>query len=340
MSNELPSSAALPRFSVRPYTPDGGFTMGGVLMLAAAMVLAGAAMGFVAYYVSKLIYLILVFPVFIGFGMGAVGVAMVKAGRIRNALVGGATGFIGGALAMSMLHYFDYREFRTSQSQQHADVFKIAQLPRAEREKLLNDDQTVTAQERQKASLYLDAMNSLPGYMNWYAAEVGVRIKSTHASSKNDQGTNLGYIGSYIYWSIEILIVAGITFGMVRATTREPYCPRCDQWKLSKVLGLLQTDGKTAKAAVLSGDLSAIAAAHPVAGAGPGINVSASACPGCSGQTDVDVKVEQITKDKQNKIHKTTLAQVTYPAEALPLLAQLFIPKPAVATPPPLPAHG
>src|SRR5205809_6726552 len=94
-------------FPTTPYQPDGGYTLGGLLMLIAALAAVGAVLGYITHIISQYFYFILVFPLFIGFAIGAVGIRMVIKGRIRNPWLGGLAGFFAGIFAMLVMHYSD-----------------------------------------------------------------------------------------------------------------------------------------------------------------------------------------------------------------------------------------
>jgi hypothetical protein len=135
---------------------------------------------------------------------------------------------------------------------------------------------------------------------------------------------NLGYYGSYIYWIIEILIVAGITFVMVKQASAEPYCTDCDQWKVPRVLGFLAGDATSATAAVRSGDLNAIRSAGPTLDPTPPLRLTAATCAGCpQGHGMVDVKLETIAADSKGNVKAQTLAHTRYPGESLAHLQPL-----------------
>jgi hypothetical protein len=316
-----PPAAPLPKFSVSEYRPDGGYSVAGVAMLVSAMVLIGALLGFLAHWVSQYFYLIILFPALIGLGLGIVGQKMVKSGRVRSPLIGGLAGFLGGVFAMFMMHYFDYESMKSAIANLPPQVREIAQLPPAERAQRLSPD--LTASERADAMevLKLASVNNMLDYMN-LEAERGVQLKG-HASSSGD-GINLGFYGSYIYWGIEVLIVAFITFAMVKGAAQEPYCAACDRWKNVSHLGYFASDPATASQAVRSGDLNAMRQANATFKSTP-LRVSAATCVNCPpGQGAVDLNLESITLDNKGKEQKQTVAHATYPAEAMPYLTSLF----------------
>jgi hypothetical protein len=315
-----PSNPAspLPKFDVTAYRPDGGFAMSGMGMLISALVLLGAALGFVAHWVSQWLYLILIFPCAIGLVLGAVGRRMVKSGRVRNPLLGGLAGFLGGVLAMTMMHYFDYETFKSATAARKPDFIEFAHLPTEDREAAYRSND-VPANERSDIELAVRALNSFPGYMDLQAHE-GVQLNKATGGGK---GINLGYWGSYVYWIIEVLIVAGITFGMVKGATAEPYCRPCDQWKQPNVLGFFNGDAGAAAQAVAAGDLEALRNTGPTSEV-TNVRLTANGCASATPECTVDVKLDHLTADSNGNIKENALAHATYPVQALEHLKSLF----------------
>jgi hypothetical protein len=315
------AQSALPRYNVTPYRPDGGFAVSGMGMLISALVLLGAALGFVAHWVSQWFYLILLFPVGIGLALGAVGHRMVKTGRVRNPLLGGLAGFLGGVLAMTMMHYFDYDKARKVVESSDPMFVKVAKMPADERAEFFRM-QDIAGEDQEGLERAVAAYNSFPKYMDLQARE-GVQLKK--ATSSSDKGLNLGYYGSYIYWIIEILIVAGITFGMVKGATAEPYCRPCDQWKTPDVLGFFRGDAGSAASAVAAGDLEALRRSDPTSDV-TAVRLTAASCASATNQCAVDVKLEQLTTDSNGNVKANALSHATYPVEALVHLKSMFVP--------------
>jgi len=322
------SSAPNSNFPTTPYQPDGGYTTGGLLMLLAALAASGAVLGYIAHIISQWFYLILIFPLFIGFAIGAVGIRMVNKGRVRNPWLGGLAGFLAGIFAMMSMHYFDYEHFRSTLSGVPPALRAMAQLPPDQIPQDRPPDLTAEQWLHINQILPLLRIHSFPQFMDWQA-RAGVTISGRHGS-----GINLGHTGSYIYWFIEMLIVAGITFAMVHEATTEPYCRHCDRWKTKKTLGYLSGDPQTLTTALNTGDLTNLAAAQPTAAETP-LRLSAAACDACLGKNPIDLKLEQITKDKKNNTETKTLTHITCPPEVLPTIASLFAPPTPPSIPPP-----
>jgi hypothetical protein len=318
-----------PSYTVKPYACDGGTTMPGVMMLVGALVVTGAVVGFIAHLVAQFFYLVLIFPVAIGFALGLVGARMVKQGRIRNPWLGGLAGFLGGTLAMLMMHHFDQQKFRDEAFEASPDFAEVAKLPPQERTEFVA---SLDPADREASTRALRAADSLWGFLDLQAHN-GVTIGKPGRSG--DHGLNLGYYGSYVYWLVELLIVAGITYGLVYTATMEPYCATCDQWKRPVVLGFFNAEAGPASAAVQSGDLSKIRNANPTSDP-TSLRLTAHACDACVDKGEADLKLEVLTTNKEGNLQAKTVSHTTYPAAALPHLVTIFKQMPASpATTPP-----
>src|SRR5262249_53278076 len=204
-----------PRFDTIPYRPDRGFTPANSALLLGVFLVAGTVLGIIAFYVSKMIWLVMIFPVLIGAILGGIGIWVVRRHKIRHPALAGVAGFLGGFSAMLAMHYAEYLYFR---SQVRPVIAPFLQLPEDVREAL-----RAAGPRAQPFKMY----ESFFGFMDG-AAEQGVEIKSTRGGGKE---TNLGYVGSWIYWGLEVLIIAGISFAMVRSKASEPFCTDCGTWK-------------------------------------------------------------------------------------------------------------
>jgi hypothetical protein len=226
---------------------------------------------------------------------------------------------------MAMMHYFDYETFKTNQGKADAEFIAFAKRPPQAREEWYQS-RNISADDREKIEVDVRAVTSFNGYIDWQARR-GVELKKATSGGK---GLNLGYYGSYIYWIIEVLIVAGITFAMVKSATAEPYCRPCDQWKAPNVLGFFKGDAPSAASAVAAGDLQALRQSDPTANV-TNVRLTAASCKSATGQCEVDVKLEQLSTDSHGNVKGDALAHATYPGEALPHLQSLFAPQ---VTPP------
>lgn len=333
-----------PPFDVTPYRPDGGFTPKNSALLLGGYLFAGAVLGIVAYFVSKAIWLILIFPLLIGFILGGIGIAIVQKTKIRNPVLAGIAGFLGGCLAMLVMHYATYLEFRSNSQEQDPQRVALLEMDEAQRAKEVDkridiavqelDPQTrekLSPQDREQARRQLIAAldrdskvyNSFWSYMDERAVE-GVRIQGTR--HKNE--SNLGYVGSYIYWGIEVLIIAGVALGMVWSAARKPFCTQCETWKTPLPMASLAVAGKDLDAAVREGEPW-----RPLKDGNPppereACDLLVDCCPNCQENAPIEVRVVRRTWNKKNEITAKEFARVTYPGLALPVLVLAFQPAP------------
>lgn len=323
--NREPVQPALPadlRFSVQPYVPDGGFSIMGLMVVLLGLSLGGIALGVGTHYVSKWFYLILLFPMLIGIALGALGGGLVKWGKVRAPWLAGAAGLIAGILAMLTQHYLAYHDFINdpllgpvrAEFRKNPKVvdFNLMLVPADQRQLLIRG---------LKVDSFLDFVD--------FQAHEGVSIK--RAAAGNDKGLNLGYVGTYIYWAVETLIVAGIVFAMTRKPALEPFCSLSNEWKTVKCgdnFGVpLSLGVDQAAQLVKDGMLGQLAqakaqAANNVEESVP-VRLYVYASPQHVEQGQLDIKLCRFVAGKQGQVEEKEAAMVTYPADALPSLEKL-----------------
>jgi len=315
--NQPVSPAGPPsRFDTIPYRPDRGFTPTNSALLLGIFLGAGTVLGIIAFYVSKMIWLVMVFPVLIGAILGGIGIWVVKRHKIRHPALAGVAGFLGGCLAMLAMHYAEYLEFR---SQVQPIVAPFLQLPDDMREAL-----RAAGPRAQPLKMY----ESFFGFMDG-AAEIGVEIKSTRGGGKE---TNLGYVGSWIYWGLEVLIIAGISFAMVRSKASEPFCTDCGTWKNRVQIAAMGVTGDRLDQTVRDGEPWAVLKDGSPPPEREAADLYVDVCPHCQEKAPFEVQTVRRMWNKKREIKGVkNYARVTYPSEALPvLLAQFQPPQPPV----------
>lgn len=281
------------RFDCVPYRPDGGCPSAGAALLVGLTIVGGLILGYVASFISQYFYLVLLFPIGIGIGLGMVGAFGISLGKVRNPLAGGIAGFVGGCVAMVGMHYFDY--------QRDLDAF-VLENPKIDKTKLAAEGDFLKFVDNR--------------------AKNGVRIGRARGGNK-DKGLNLGYYGSYAYWTIELLVVAGIAFFMMRGSAAEPFCTRCKNWKREQVLGGLSWPGFRVVEILESGEVSRLLENAPP-GEAETLVVKVADCAQCGQDATVNVKLECMTKNSKGELEAKELVHYTYPGEALVVFQSIF----------------
>jgi hypothetical protein len=274
-----------------PFRPEGGYSLPGLVLTFGLPVLTGIALGFAVSFVRQKFYLMLIFPLLIGLGVGVAGILAVKKGKVRNPFLAGLAGFLGGCVAMVGMHYFDY--------QRCLDQF----------------EEKFPGFRAQAAQHF-----SFPKFVD-LRAQNGVQLDRGRGGNRG--GLNLGYYGSYVYWAVEILIVAGLAGFMMRASASEPFCPSCRTWKKTRPLGRLNIPRDLARQVIAAGEVVRLAGHDLAPGAGP-LMMEVAVCPNCGPGEPVDVTFKEVTRNAKGQEKSVTLTHVTYPGESLPVLESLF----------------
>ena len=289
----LPWQDAPPRFVALPYRAEGGCSLLRLPLFVAALLLAGPALGWVASALGQVCYLILLFPLAVGLALAALAAVACRRARLRNPTLAGLTGLAAGVLAVLTMHVCDYEQTRR---QLRAEPTGI---PETVRQRLAETDNLAT---------YLDA-----------TAGIGLTV-----CDRSDTGFNLGYVGTYAYWAVELMVVAGLGLFGARAAALRPFCGGCGRWKGERRLGTLHESAELLPL-LRRGDLVGLAGHRvppPPARRGGALMLSAAYCPGCREETPVDVRLERLAGGRGQP--PGDVVHLSYPGEALPVLEHVF----------------
>jgi hypothetical protein len=103
---------------MKPYQPSLAAPAGGLVLLFLAAILGGAAIGaVVSLFAHQVIYLVLVFPVVMGFLMGYLIARAVHAGKIRNPRVAIGFAVLAGLVVYASLWVVDFLQYQNSIAQ-------------------------------------------------------------------------------------------------------------------------------------------------------------------------------------------------------------------------------
>ena len=138
-------------------------------------------------------------------------------------------------------------------------------------------------------------------------------------------GFNLGYVGSWVYWIVEMLIVAGISLLGMAGSAMNPFCVKCDRWKDERKLGTVDHDNPDLiKGYFTEGDLESLREFIPLTSIPGRFHFTAHVCPNCRHREAIVVKLEDKTSDGQGQESTTELAQLTFPGAALRDFESMF----------------
>lgn len=324
MSEEVSESGLSSRnvFHAQPYRPDGGFSLGGLVILTCVTCLAGALSGLLAGFIGHYFFVIVLYPIVMGFVIGAAGAFGVRIGRVRMPAVCGTAGLLGGCVAVATMHGMAYYMFEDQLKLVPPEIRQVARnLPQAKANlkafpadvqdainKLARDEET-------RRAFAVDSLVSFIDHRAHQGVEIGRMVRGRRP-------TNLGYVGSYSYWGVELLLIAGLAFVVMRGAAAVPYCARCDNWKTAEPAGTFHGAPQGVREALESGDLAAIL--RHVWGTSDKLKASIFSCRQCEGLSEIDVRIEWVTVDDKGEDSPSTLCTVTYPGESLGSVRDVF----------------
>jgi hypothetical protein len=234
----------------QPYVSDGGFSITGMMITMGVGMTTALTVGVLAGIIGQYFYMVLIFPLVIGGAVGGAQVLMIDKSRIRNPMICGVSGLLAGFVAVVAMHYVDYFVFQQSMKDEAAQFAELVQTA-AEREE--GDPFVEALAEYQNDPEIMEANNvdTFIGYVDW-SAKQGVELSSATSTSS---GSNLGYVGTYVYWGFEALVIAGLCVMMTRKQSARPFCVACDRWMKETELVALNCKAKSAADALASAQL-------------------------------------------------------------------------------------
>jgi hypothetical protein len=257
-SPSLVPPPATPRQAPAPpgATPtSASIPIGGVLLLLLLILLAGPLLGAVVALVSyHFIYLIIAFPLVMGWAGGYVMAQGVWWGKVRDAVIAAAFGLLLGLCVYGSYRYIEYRLVRNEvradivkelETEFGADIVKEMEAEFGMSGEAMADeffDEILLEETGQTGFLGVVLLD----------AQEGMSISPTRYGSSTE-GLNIGTPLTWLYWLFEIVAIAGIAAYTASESAQKPFCERHDRWytkerslggvepaQIENVLGLLE----------------------------------------------------------------------------------------------------
>lgn len=199
---------------MQPYQPGNQVPFTGMLLLGAAAILGGAAIGAAVHFAGKLIYLIILFPLLMGALAGFFLAQAVKLGKVRNPAIAILFAVLAAVMVYGSYWAAEYIGFRT-------DVRNY-----------INEE--YGPQDQADIDAFIDERlveeTSLPGFAGFFRLTAMEGVTLSRVGSSSGDGLNLGEIGSYIYYLIELMIILFAALGPARRAAMQPFCETCEVW--------------------------------------------------------------------------------------------------------------
>lgn len=281
---------------MKSYRPSRKAPLSGLLLLILFVLVGGIVIGGILFAASRIIYLVVLFPVIAGFVAGTVMTVGVLQGKIRNPFIA-----IVFSLAMGIVIYGTYFYGKYLIFQQVAYDTLVKQSGK-------NVDRATALDLFDK--LVLQPETGSTGFVGFvkFAAKAGIQISPVASSSSST--TPLTGAGAYIYWGVEMAIIAVIAAGIAGTQARKPFSEDCNEWYSAarSVGSVVPTGVNDFLVALRSGNF---AQARTFMGNQiftlPRVGVEVLRSPSCP-TADLVLKVDLATRRNRNSINHKTLA--------------------------------
>jgi hypothetical protein len=297
------NSASLPQGSVQVRSSVPIF---GLILMVLAAVVGGVIIGGIVAFVSQFFYLILLMPVLMAAAGGWIMKQAVMMGKVRS----GAIAFFFGIL-IGLIIYGTYRfgEYYVERQKAHAELVEQfgSQVNSARIDEALDE-------------LFLERTGKT-GFIGYtlFKAQEGESIRFGRSTSSSG-GLNITLPESltWIYWLVELLVIAGGAGFMAASVSSEPFCEQDGKFFTKRSLGRVQKEQADAfMTAAKAGDWSQVrslispAVGKPVY---PYLEVFASKCPNCNTNPVELTAVRKMNSKSSNDMNvlKSTLTPEQY----------------------------
>jgi hypothetical protein len=199
------------------YTSSNLIPLTGLLLLAIAAVLGGIVLGGIVYLISELFYIIILFPIGMGFGAGAAVLLGVYGGKVRSPIVAAGFGILAGLIVYGSYRYADYWfGFRGDLREEAEAAFE---QPISDAELALLEDMLLEAEVGETGFI---------GYTKLYARE-GFSIFNRRTGD-SEGGITIKGTMAYLYWAVELAIVVGTAYLTTYGGAQRPFSEHTNEW--------------------------------------------------------------------------------------------------------------
>jgi hypothetical protein len=271
---------------MKRYQPSNRVPSTGFMWLLLSSILGGMTFGGLTFFISRLFYLIFLFPIAMGVAGGMVNGLGISKGKVRNPWVGATFGVLTGLTICGTLHGGEYFSFRQEAAQHIRE--ELGQV----------DDATAGV----AIDAFLEQETGAAGFFGFLQsnAKQGVSI-----GKLGQEGVSLGKTGTWIYWSVELAAIATIAGFLGYAAAKEPFCEKCDRWyDAPKRLGYVEANSSATFLGLAkrdcflpSGKLINLSDQLPA----PSLEVRIQGCPHCK-QSDTLLVANVVASDEKGNL--------------------------------------
>jgi hypothetical protein len=193
------------------YRPSNRVSATGMFFLLLAVLCGGLVFGGLAFALSRLVWLIVLFPIGLGIAAGAILSSVITRQKVRNPALAVVAGLLMALVIYGTLNYGGYLSFQSEMRQVASEKGVLA----ADAQDALID--MVLASETGSTGFF--------GYLKLMAQE-GVSIGRVGSSNQATLPEPL----TWGYWLVELGIIGAIAALAGREAAKKPFCETCQQW--------------------------------------------------------------------------------------------------------------
>ncbi len=209
---------------MKPYQPSLAAPVKGLLILLLAVILGGAVLGALISLLSNLLYLIILFPIGMGWLGGKLVAAAVRAGKIRNPGVAIGAGILIALVMAAAMWVTGYLQFRNAQ----------AAITRN------TNPQAGQAEINQEIDAVLVNATGQSGFIGYVLIEDQKGAPVLQLPGSDRALLTLSPVLSWISWLVEVLLIAWLAVVIGRRPAYQPFCEFCNRWHgAEQLLGTL-----------------------------------------------------------------------------------------------------
>jgi hypothetical protein len=196
---------------LQTYRPSNRVPASGLLFLLLAVLCGGVAFGALAFLISRLLWLIVIFPIVLGIIAGVILSGVIARQRVRNPALAVVAGLLMALVIYGTLKYGGYMSFQSEMRQAVSAKGAVA----------------AGAQEA-VIDMLLASKTGSGGFFGYLKlmAQQGVSIGKVGSSNR----ATLPAPVTWAYWLIEFGIIGAIAALAARSAASKPFCEACQQW--------------------------------------------------------------------------------------------------------------
>jgi hypothetical protein len=213
---------------LQSYRPSNRVPWHGFVFLLLTAIVGGLALGGFAATLSRLVWLIVLFPLGLGLLAGVLLSKVVLRHKVRSPIVSMAAALLMAIMIYAAFHYVDYQTFK----------FELDQIIVAQQG--LRDP----AARDQALDGFLAQTTGYRGFFGYlkFTAQEGISIGHFDSS----QTYTLNEPLTWLYWVVEFGIIIAMAIAGVLDDAKKPFCEDCNRWYQSgEHLGSVATSNAT-----------------------------------------------------------------------------------------------